>query len=89
MRKTTTARGFTVYGDELGTDYGHVLRVQQSSAALREEGTLAWLFVEVPKQWVAAFLEGDRSVGVHMTPDQVRGLRDRLDAFLAEHSDDG
>lgn len=73
-----TPRGFDVY-DEIETDYGHTIRVQQSSSA---EKSAVWLFIS------------DSPVtcrhNPHLTRDQARRVRDALSTFLTdtEGSDD-
>jgi hypothetical protein len=88
IERTFTERGFAIHGSEVKTQYDHLLRVQESSAASYEA---CWLFIEGDGS-----VEGDIrphtgykigiapvSVGVHMNEEQVLALRERLDDWLA------
>jgi|GEM_PF-2587170 hypothetical protein len=74
---TATPRGFAVFGDEVVTDYGHKVRIQQSSSAMKDA---CWMFIDkeegVPGELPAC------DVAVHMTVDQATAIRDRLTAWI-------
>lgn len=74
-------RGFAQMGSPLMTDYGHLLRIQESSAVRPDP--MCWLFIDDESAFVPH--EKGEVIGVHMTPSQVQGLRDRLTAWLARH----
>jgi len=83
-------RGLYMYGGgELVTDYGHYLRVQDSSSA---EAHKVWLFVDHFPDWyrgkvfasLAIDPKGDLpSAGIHLTVRQVVELMGRFYQFLA------
>lgn len=86
-------RGFMDYGggEPVVTDYGHQLRVRESSAATRQ---CVWIFIDGFPDWYRAKLfahfatsphgleEPLPSVGVHLTVRQAVELMGRLDQFL-------
>lgn len=73
-------RGFKHY-EPIETDYGHVVRVYESSSAME------------PHIWLAAVLRTadcrgglePESAHVHMTIEQAERVRDALDACIANH----
>lgn len=80
-------RGFLVYGGSpVDTSYGHVIRVQESSAA---SGPHVWLFIEggpEPRP-PGVGLRPDRtepSVAPHLSLAQAIEIRDRLTQFIDE-----
>lgn len=72
-------RGFKQYGP-IETDYGHVLRVYESSAATRP-----CLWLSVDPQAAATKDRGGRELGVHMTLDEAVTLRDTIDRAIEKH----
>lgn len=71
--KEVSERGFIGY-DKIMTDYGHELRVQESSAA---NGPHLWLFIGPSDQM-------ESRDAVHLNAHHVRRLRDALTSFLEE-----
>ncbi|QDF18696.1 hypothetical protein SEA_PUPPER_210 [Gordonia phage Pupper] len=67
---TYSQRGFQVYGDEVETLYGEVVRVYESSSA---EGPRCWLQIS----------GGDTA---HLDVEMARAIRDRLDVFLDQRA---
>lgn len=85
-------RGFSDYGggEPVVTDYGHQLRVRESSVATRR---CVWIFVDEFPDWYRAKLFAHYSctpgmplpsVGIHLTVRQAVELMGRLDQFLDE-----
>jgi len=74
----TSSRGFK-YLDDLKTDYGHTVRVYESSAAFR------------PCLWMKVNGEGnscgdvETELSVHMTLNQAQNLRDQLTLLIENH----
>jgi len=80
---TTTDRGFRWY-DDIHTDYGHVVRVYESSAA-REP--CLWLLVKLTEEGRATAqtnIEPEAAMA-HLTIEQAERVRDTLDAAIKNH----
>lgn len=84
-------RGFMDYGggEPVITDYGHHLKVRESSAATRD---CVWIFVDNFPDWYQAKIFANLatapgmplpSVGIHLTVRNAVELIARLDQFLA------
>ena len=76
----TSDRGFK-YWEEFETDFGHVLRISESSAAMEPK---LWLWVTKGEPRYGGDLPAC-DVGVHMTLKQAERLRDNLDAAIKNH----
>lgn len=85
-------RGFMDYGggDPVITDYGHRIKVRESSAATQQ---CVWMFIDEFPEWYRGKLFAHMamtpqmplpSVGVHLTVRQAVELMGRLDQFLAD-----
>lgn len=78
MDVTYNSRGFASYGDEVGTTYGHRVRIQESSAA---EYDACWMFIEKEEPEFNGQLPAC-DVGVHLNLEQAVAIRDRIDAWI-------
>lgn len=75
---TKTERGFHNYGEPIIDSYQNEITVRESSAA---SGPRVWVFCKPGLPW-AESQRGEASL--HLTPDQARGLVERLQAWLDE-----
>jgi hypothetical protein len=76
--RSTTERGFVIY-DEFTDVYGDDVRIQESSSAT---GARVWIFC---KSKPAFPQEG---TSPHLNVEQAKRVRDALNVFISEHSDE-
>lgn len=74
---TYSDRGFAQFGKAFRTDYGHEIRVYQSSSA---EKDAVWMSVDLSPENSDGLFPVDTAV--HMDLDQAKALRDRLSAWI-------
>lgn len=79
-----SGRGSAEFGTPIATAYGHALRLTESSAA---SGPHLWLWVRHDGN--LATEQQPVNDGVHLSLDQAKTLRDRLNAAIAymEHTE--
>lgn len=75
-----TERGFKHY-EPIATDYGHQIRVYESSAA-REP--CIWLKLELTAENRTGNLEPEEATA-HLTIEQAEQVRDSIDAAIKSH----
>jgi hypothetical protein len=79
IEMTRNQRGFLQFDDEVATDYGHRVRIFESSAAFK--GPVCWMSVKKDDEGYDGQVP-PCSVGVHLTLAQAVAIRDRFTAFI-------
>lgn len=81
MSFKTTDRGFKHY-EPIKTDYGHEIRVYESSAATRP---CIWLSVELTEEESHGSGIAPCEARAHMTIEQAEMVRNAIDAAIKDH----